>query len=115
MAILEAQNHSTCEFRVFLSHRFFERNPQKRARKLFHHLKLDKNNLRNAVFLYLNLKAQKFAFVLGDAIIDQMAKPELDTLSQHLTNDLLSTHPSNAIALTIQTLGVSLEKHFPQL
>lgn len=112
-AILQMEKITNAEIRVHVSQRWLERDPYLRATRLFQQYSLWRTTDRNAVLFYLNLRHKKYA-ILGDKGIAQaVGKTYWDELGSFLAQDLRSTYWEKAVALAIQTIGVTLSKHFP--
>jgi uncharacterized membrane protein len=112
-AIQQAELGSTGEIRVHLSRRWFERDPLKRAIKLFQRFEMNQTPQKNAVLLYLNLRKRKFAVVGDLGIHEKVGQYFWEKLAADLAEDLQSTHSENAIAKAIHTIGEGLKKYFP--
>jgi uncharacterized membrane protein len=84
-----------------------------RALRLFDEFGMSRTLDRNAVLLYLNLRKRRFAVVADEGIHREVGARYWEELAAHLREDLLSTHPENAIAITVKTLGATLSRYFP--
>jgi uncharacterized membrane protein len=114
IALAEAERGSTGEIRVHLSRRWIERDPFTRATALFREFGMGRTAKRNAVLVYVNLRARKFAIAADEGVTAAVGARFWEKLSRELTVDLRSTHPENAVALTVRRIGDALRKHFPE-
>jgi uncharacterized membrane protein len=112
-AILQAEQNTTGEIRVHLSKKWIERDPLRRATRLFRQFGMFRTTHRNAILLYVNLKRQKFAIIGDEGIHKVVGQRYWEQLAQDLKRALISTHPENAIAIAVGQVGVILQKHFP--
>jgi uncharacterized membrane protein len=113
-AIHEAETKTTGEIRVHLSRRVFERNTFGRANRLFHQYSMAGTLHRNAILIYVNLRRKKFAIVGDEGAHQAVGQRYWDEVARELKKNFMSTHPENAIALTVTKLGERLMKHFPR-
>ncbi len=111
-AILEAENNTSGEIRVHIEATCAQ-DHFKRARQLFHQLKMDNTRERNGVLLYVAVKDHKFV-ILGDKGIDRVV-PEGFWDS---TRDIIQEHFrqgefKQGIVEGIIEAGKELKVHFP--
>jgi uncharacterized membrane protein len=114
-ALIESLTETTGEIRVHLSSRWGERNPLRRARRLFLRSELQRTAQRNAVLLYFNRRSRKFALIWDQGLEAKTGAGYWRELALLLEEDLRSTHFENALSITVRTLGITLKKHFPSL
>jgi uncharacterized membrane protein len=69
---------------------------------------------RNAILIYVNLRRKKFALVGDEGAHKAVGQRYWDEIARDLKRNFISTHPENAIAITIRKLGERLMKHFPR-
>jgi uncharacterized membrane protein len=112
-AIADTERMGTSEIRVHLSRRWRERDAFGRARGLFAAYGMQRTQRRNAVLIYLNLRTRDFAVVADEGALRALEPRYWDELGSMLRDDLLATHPENAIALAVRTVGASLARYFP--
>jgi len=112
-AIQRAEENTTGEIRVHLSKKWIERDPFRRATRLFRQFGMFRTTHRNAVLLYVNLKRKKFAIIGDEGIHKVVGQRYWEELAIELKRALISTHPENAIAITVTHIGGILQKHFP--
>jgi uncharacterized membrane protein len=112
-AISECEKRSTGEIRVHVARYWFEKDPFGRASRLFEQFGMRRTRQRNAVLIYVNLRARKFAIAADEGIHAAVGQKYWDALARNLREDLLSTHFESAIAMAVWTVGLSLRKHFP--
>ncbi len=112
-AIHQVSQKTTAEVRVHLTRRWIERDPYRSAVRVFNQHGMQRTTFRNAVLFYINLRKRRFA-IIGDEGIHEIAGREYwNSLTRLLHEDLLSTHPENAIAIAVMTAGAMLQEHFP--
>ena len=114
IALADAERGTTGEIRVHLSRRWIERDPFTRATALFREFGMGRTARRNAVLVYVNLRRRKFALVADEGITESVGARFWEKLSRELTVDLRSTHPENAVAMTVSRIGDALRKYFPE-
>jgi uncharacterized membrane protein len=112
-AIQRAEENTTGEIRVHLSKKWIERDPFRRATRLFRQFGMFRTTHRNAVLLYVNLKRKKFAIIGDEGIHQVVGQRYWEELAIELKRALISTHPENAIAIAVTHIGGVLQKHFP--
>lgn len=112
-AIALVESVTTGEIRVHISKHWIEKDPHRRARRLFHIFGMEKTTHRNAVLLYINLRRKKFAIVGDEGIHQKVGQKYWEELAQALAQDLRGTHSENAIALAVRTIGFTLQHYFP--
>jgi len=112
-AIRLAEENTTGEIRVHLSKKWIERDPYKRATRLFQKFGMFRTTHRNAVLFYVNLKRHKFAIVGDEGIHKTVGQRYWEELARELKRALISTHPENAIAIGVSKIGEILQKHYP--
>ena len=112
-AIGEAEKNTTGEIRVYLSKRWLDIHPYKRAQKLFLKHKMEKTKYRNGIMLYVNLKRKKFAIFGDEGIHQKVGQHYWDAIAKNLMQDLKSTHFENAIAKAVLSVGEKLKELFP--
>jgi len=112
-AIRLAEENTTGEIRVHLSKKWIERDPYRRATRLFQKFGMFRTTHRNAVLLYVNLKRKKFAIIGDEGIHQTVGQMYWEDLARALKHALISTHPENAIALAVSRIGDILHEHYP--
>ncbi len=111
-AILEAERDTSGEIRVHLE--YTDRGkPMKRAKKLFHQLKMDNTRERNGVLLYIAVHDHHFV-ICGDKGIDQAVPADF----WDSTRDLIQDHFrkgafKEGIIAGVRSAGRELKAHFP--
>ena len=113
-ALLAAMNDTTADIHVHVSERRWERNIYRRALAWFHFYRLQDTRQKNAVLIYLNTRSHRFAIVADDGLTHFLNKSYWDELGGCFREDLQSTQFERAVALTLRTLGVTLQKYFPR-
>jgi uncharacterized membrane protein len=115
-AIRKAEALTSAEIRVHVSQRWFERHPMKRAQHLFHQYGLDQSPEQNAVLVYVNLRRRKFAIFHGkntDSVQSGFGRGFWERIAREMKRNFIATHPENAIAMTVVSLGEALSKIYP--
>jgi len=108
------ERKTTGEVRVHFVDRYFETDPMGAALDIFNEYQMTRTQDRNAVLIYVNRRTRRFAVIADEGIHRQVGQRYWDELAVNFREDLLSTYFENAVALTIFTLSVSLEKFFPR-
>lgn len=65
------------------------------------------------VVIYLDLRGRRVGWCIGARTAAALGPDYWRGLWRHLAEDLACTHHENALALAVETLAVSLAKHFP--
>ena len=112
-AIADAERLTTGEIRVHLSRSWLERDAFLRAQKLFREFGMARTPQHDSILLYLNLRSRRFAIIADEGIHQAVGQQYWERLARHLREDLLSTHPENAVAMAVRTLGITLQKYYP--
>ena len=112
-AIALAEVGTTGEIRVHLSKRFFEKDPFRRAQKLFQEYGMNQTSQRNAVLLYVNLRRHKISVVGDEGVQKAVGQSFWESLILELRRNLHATHQERAIAVSVTMIGNKLRKHFP--
>ncbi len=111
-AILKAETNTSGEIRVHIeSHTRLDH--YKRAREVFHLLKMDNTKQENGVLLYVAVNDRKFA-ICGDKGIDKVVPEDF----WESTKDVIQSHFKkgnfkDGILEGVLKAGTELEKHFP--
>ncbi len=113
-AIAFAEKKTTGEIRVHITKHLRDPDPMGRALALFDEYRMTQTTDRNAILIYVNIRLRKFSIIADEGIHRAVGQRYWDELAVNLKEDLLSTYFENAIALTIFTLGMTLEKYFPK-
>jgi uncharacterized membrane protein len=111
-AILKAETNTSGEIRVHIeSHTQLDH--YKRAREVFHLLKMDNTKQENGVLLYVAVNDRKFS-ICGDKGIDNVVPKDF----WETTKDIIQSHFKkgnfkDGILEGVLKAGTELEKHFP--
>ncbi|MFT6797675.1 MAG: putative membrane protein [Maribacter sp.] len=111
-AILKAETNTSGEIRVHIeSHTRLDH--YKRAREVFHLLKMDNTKQENGVLLYVAVNDRKFS-ICGDKGIDKVVPEDF----WESTKDIIQSHFKkgnfkDGILEGVLKAGTELEKHFP--
>jgi uncharacterized membrane protein len=111
-AILEAEQQTSGEIRVYVESRCRFVDPLDRAAEVFTLLKMEKTSGRNAVLFYLAVKDRQLA-IFGDQGIhekvgDEFWKKEVAQIISQFQRE----HFAEAIAKVIKEIGDALKYHF---
>lgn len=111
-AIKNAELNTSGEIRVHIEPRC-KGDILDRAADVFHHLKMDKTELRNGVLFYLAVNSHQFA-IIGDkginAVVPENFWVEIkEMMAEHFKEGEFAIGLSNGI----EKAGESLKKHFP--
>lgn len=112
-AIEEAEQKTSGEIRVFVSHRHIG-DPLLAGQKQFERLGMTHTQLRNGVLLFFAPVTQKFAIVSDSGIHEKCGAPFWQELSRHMEIHLKSAHFTEAVVAAIQKVGEVLAQHFPR-
>lgn len=114
-AIRQAETATSGEVRIYIETKCKTAVPLERAMAVFHSLKMEQTQHRNAVLLYIAMGSRKLA-IYGDEGIHAIVGQSYwnDTIAQ------LATHFKNGnitqgIVEAITDIGLKLQKHFPYL
>jgi uncharacterized membrane protein len=113
-AIAKAERGTTGEIRVHLTRRWFEKDPLLHAMRVFEDYGMARTSARNAVLIYVNMRARKLAILGDEGIHRAVGSSYWIELANELKSDLLSTYYENAIAIAVLTVGATLKQHFPK-
>ncbi len=111
-AILEAEKDTSGEIRVHIESSC-PKDHFKRAKKLFHRLKMDNTKEGNGVLIYVAVHDHKFV-ILGDKGIDRVVPDDFwestrDVIQEHFINGDFKT----GLVEGILKAGKELKAHFP--
>ena len=112
-ALRLARKLTRAEIQVHISHRRREKDVVAKAQKIFDLFEMSRSEDRSGVLIYVNLRAKTFAIVVDEGAYRAAGAAYWQGLSGLLREDLLSTHPDNAIAVAARTIGATLEQFFP--
>jgi uncharacterized membrane protein len=113
-AIRVAESGTTAEIRVHLSRRLIERDPLKRAMSLFDQYEMSRTSRRNSLLIYVNLNRRRFAILADRAAYKTLGRSFWEEAARNLKRDFVSTHPENAIALSVIKIGERLARQYPK-
>ena len=112
-AIEEAEQKSSGEIRVFVSHRDID-DPLQAAQKQFGKLGMTRTRLRNGVLLFFAPVTQKFAIVGDSGIHEKCGVAFWEELSLEMQTHLKSARFTDAVVAAVQKVGNILAQHFPR-
>ena len=112
-AILEAEQQTSGEIRVYVESRCRFVDPLDRAAEVFAALKMNETSGHNAVLIYLAVKDRQLA-VLGDyAIHEKVGEEFWKKEVLHMLTHFQKDHYADATAKVILDIGAALKYHFP--
>ncbi|MGC6525092.1 MAG: TPM domain-containing protein [Flavobacteriaceae bacterium] len=111
-AILKAERNTSGEIRVHIE-KSTKESIDKRAKYIFHALKMDNTKLENGVLIYIAIENKKFG-IYGDKGIDR----KVDSNFWNKTRDVMQKHFETGAFKTgivegIKSASEALEKFFP--
>ena len=111
-AILKAERNTSGEIRVHIE-KSTKESIDKRAKYIFHALKMDNTKLENGVLIYIAVENKKFG-IYGDKGIDR----KVDSNFWNKTRDVMQKHFETGAFKTgivegIKSASEALEKFFP--
>lgn len=111
-AILEAEKNTSGEIRVHIeSHTRLEHS--KRAKEVFHLLKMDNTKDENGVLIYVAVNDRKFC-IYGDRGIDKVVPENFwNSTKDRIQNHFVKGNFKQGIIAGILNAGKELEAHFP--
>jgi uncharacterized membrane protein len=112
-AVKQAEHRTSGEIRVFVESRCRFLNPLDRAVEVFHELKMEATEKRNAVLVYVALKDKQLA-ILGDAGIHEQVGDEFwnERVAQ-MIDEFNGTNYIKGISDCVLKIGEALAIHFP--
>ena len=115
-AIARAEEGTSGQIRVFVSHRKDVADPVQTARERFQKLGMEKTAARNAVLVYFAPEARKYAVVGDDGIHSRCEGDEFwKTLVAGTMRPLLKEERyTDAIVAAVEQVGQELAVHFPR-
>ena len=115
-AIARAEEGTSGQIRVFVSHRKDVEDPVQTARERFRKLGMEKTAARNAVLVYFAPEARKYAVVGDDGIHSKCQGDEFwKTLVGGTMRPLLKEERyTDAIIAAVEQVGQELATYFPR-
>lgn len=112
-AIRHAEQRTSGEVRVYVESRCRFMNALDRAAEIFHGLKMEKTDYRNATLVYVAIKDRQVA-VFGDEGIHLKVGTEYwDKVVKEMLSSFNSDNYAKAIADAVIQIGEALQSHFP--
>ncbi|MFI5172459.1 MAG: TPM domain-containing protein [Chitinophagales bacterium] len=110
--IKSAESFTSGEIKVHLEEKCGD-DVLKRARELFHQLKMDDTLLKNGVLIYLAVKDKKFA-IIGDVGINSLVPENFwDAIKSRMELEFSTGNFLNGIVYAIEQAGEQLRTYFP--
>ena len=111
-AIREAEQKTSGEIRVFISHKKIE-NPIGTAQAAFVNLGMTKTRERNGVLIFVAPRTRRFA-VIGDEGVHQRCGDEFwQTLATEMSGHFKESQFNEGVIYAVRTAGALLAEHFP--
>lgn len=112
-AIVANEKITSGEIRLCIEAKCNYVDPLLRAEELFHQLKMQKTEKRNAVIIYIAYQDKEFA-LYGDVGFDQLIKDSFWTEQSALLRNLFKKRKfEQGIINSISNIGKTLGEHFP--
>lgn len=112
LAILEAEKNTSGEIRVHIE-AHTQKDHFKRAKEIFHLLKMDNTKAENGVLIYVAVNDKAFV-ICGDKGIDNVVPPDFWVITKNsIQNQFKKGNYKQGIIDGILVAGKELETHFP--
>ena len=111
-AIVEAENHTTGEIRVYVSHRKVH-DPRHAAMHQFAKMGLDKTKHRNAVLIFIAPESQNFAVIGDEAVHAKCGEKFWEDVVAAMREYFRQGKFTDGVIHGISTAGNLLAEHFP--
>jgi uncharacterized membrane protein len=112
-AIVEAENNTSGEIRVYVEPKCRFVNPVDRAAELFRTLKMEKTKDRNGLIVYLAFQHKQFAIFGDENIYNKLGKDGFVEQAKLLQEYLHNNQVLEGLVKTIEALGLHLKNYFP--
>jgi uncharacterized membrane protein len=112
-AIGEAEQKTSGEIRVFISHKPVEA-PVTVTQEHFLRLGMDKTRERNAVLIFVAPRSHKFAVIGDTAVHERCGDGFWRQLTAEMTTHFRDSHYNRALLLAVKKAGDLLAEHFPR-
>ena len=112
-AIRQAEQKTTGEIRVMVSHKHIEA-PVAEAQKIFMRLGMDRSPRHNGVLIFVAPRSHKFA-VIGDQAVHEKCGDEFwQKLAEAMTEYFRKSEFTEGIVHGVKKAGELLAEHFPK-
>lgn len=111
-AIQKSESFTSGEIKIHLEDKCGD-DVLKRAKELFHKLKMDETALKNGVLIYLAIKDKKFA-IIGDVGIDSLVPENFwDAIKNKMQEEFSHGNFLAGILFAVEQAGEQLKIYFP--
>ncbi len=111
-AIKKSESFTSGEIKIHLEEKCGD-DVLKRAKELFHKLKMDETVLKNGVLIYLAIKDKKFA-IIGDVGINSLVPENFwDVIRARMEHEFSQGNFLSGIVFAIEQTGEQLKTYFP--
>lgn len=111
--IEDAENKSSGEIRLFVSHKMVH-EPLAAAQRQFEKLGMTRTKHRNGVLIFIAPHTHKFAIVGDAGIHEKCGDAFWKEISQLMTDRLKRAEWTQAVVEAIERVGETLARHFPR-
>ena len=112
-AVQKAEKETSGEVRIFVEHRCRFVNALDRAVEIFHQLKMEQTEQRNAVLLYVALKDRQLAVYGDQGIHEKVGNEYWEKQVKKMIKDFNRNNYAEGIAKCVLEIGNALAKNFP--
>ena len=112
-AIEAAEQRSSGELRVFVSHQYVT-DALAAAQKQFEKLGMTRTRARNGVLLFFAPATQKFAVIGDSGIHEKCGAGFWEEITRAIENEFKSGRFTDAVVGAVSTAGNALARHFPR-
>jgi uncharacterized membrane protein len=113
IAIGEAEKRTSGEIRVYVESHCRFVNALDRAAEVFHKLKMEETQQRNAVLLYVAMKDKQLAVYADEGIYQKEGKTFWNNAVKNILGHFYKQNYAEGIARVVHEIGESLASHFP--
>ncbi len=111
-AIQKSESFTSGEIKIHLEDKCGD-DVLKRAKELFHKLKMDDTVLKNGVLIYLAIKDKKFA-IIGDVGIDNLVPENFwDLIKNKMQKEFSHENFLAGVLFAVEQAGEQLKTYFP--
>ncbi len=111
-AIKQAEKDTSGEIRIHIED-ICDRNPMDTAKKIFHHIGMDRTQQRNGVLIYVACQSKVFAIIGDKGINEKVPANFWNDISEQLSSDFKQGKFADGLAAAVGMTGEKLKKFFP--
>ena len=112
-AIKSAEHHTSGEVRVFVESKCAFMDAVDRASEVFHNLKMEATQYRNATLVYVAMKDRQLAVFGDEGIYQKTGKDFWNNAVKNMLSHFDKENYAHGIAETVREIGDTLAFHFP--